>query len=239
MKMKRLDTKEKERLRHSICVEVADFLKRKRLGKNYSITSVAEYLGMSKSKVDRYESGVSIPLDVLPLFSVCYDFPMSEYFEKTSCTDIVDSFKAAVDVQIQKRYKVVKDGAVRPEKKLTARVYEVDGKVVTEQVVQRERRLSFADSCRQGMYETDGTAFRDEEFHDYIRNEFSDKSELILTVGKLLKLTDYEPGKDTLCGYLSKTVIDDIIIKPLVKEPHNNNAIRAYLYYKKMLLNKS
>lgn len=124
-------------------VRLGSFLQRKREKKGMTQGKVAEIVDISRTAISEIEYGKKdFHVSYLPVFSSVYGFPMQQYFKEEAIRESISKVQAAVQYKIEQIAKREKSRMREPkiiEKKLVARVYEVDGKEYTETLEQQKK----------------------------------------------------------------------------------------------------
>ncbi len=241
--MNALTKKQKDTTQNTFKSRLSDCLKRRRMQKDYSLEDVAAFLLTSKSTIDRYEGAASIPSEMLPLFAICYEMSISEMMDTCDVDGLTKGFRGLVKIasKAQRRKGQRKQMVIaeKERKRLVTKVYEIDGKLVSEDVEESPdmaERKSFREMCRDGSFDIGYVVpFTDEEFAAYIQTEYPEKVSLLSCAARLIKYSDAVSGKDTMNTMITNFIFDEFIINKLIDNPDDIDAKRAYMYYKSLL----
>lgn len=227
--------------------ELGEFLRIKREKRGYTLEDVAVCIHSSKSSVDRYERGYSMPADYIPIFCGCYGCEMNEFFDKQRDIDLAETFKDMVKIT-RKRYQREKE---RENKKSfttnqrvrTGYLYMVDGVEIKEYIfddkISRKKEKSLREKHQQGEMYYPVAPLSDEEFCDYLYD--GTNKEVINAMKSVREILSYigdASGKETIKKNLSDLVINGLIIDRIIKDTNNEWYQRLYMYYRLLLFNE-
>ena len=209
------------------------FNKRVKLGLTQD--ELADSLSISRTSLSKYEYGLTdFKISKLPLISLYLDIPINNLFSKEEYGEIMDTFKTAVSITVERRRKQPNHD-MKPkasiEKRLKAQIYEVDGEDVIEPVLPSAEIVSQKEMYKSAELHTQMEAFTEEEFCEYIMQAKEKDLESILEAGKLLKLIKNEPSQKKLRNALADFIIDEFIIENVIRRKPNESHLKAYEYY--------
>ena len=236
--MERLDKDKKDAIQRQFLLELGRFLEKQRKKKNYSLTDTGAFLGIGKSSIHDYEAGLRIPADVLPLFSICYDFPMTDYFREGESIKVVETLRGAAEIITKAQKRRDQRTAQFSSKQLVRKVYEIDGQTVTEEVPVKSKKhtQSYRDQCLEGRMEVKyAVPFTAKEFAEYMETEYPDTVKELAGTGDLLRHLEKQEGKETLKEMLARYIVDELVVKRLMENKEDQKAQRAYAYYRDIM----
>lgn len=199
-------------------VRLGEFLQRKREKKNITQVYIGRILGIDRSEISRIEYGNrDFHVSYLPVFSKAYDFPMNQYFREEGICESIHKVQDAVQCkieQISRREKLKRLGPdTALDKKLVAKVYEIDGKEVGEKAeVSKKQKpneimqfLHRFDKYEENPLNPDSVEDIDSLTEDNLR--LIEKTKVALDF--LAELKDAE-GKNALSEHIADYILVDV-----------------------------
>lgn len=232
--MKNLSKIEKEYIRGTYSEYIGNTIKHNRVKKNISQEELAEFIDMDRASVSRYESGLQdINASILPLISICCDFPMKEFINPAFDKELIAKFRKIVSVEAEKQHKLKVRSSIKPKKELMAKIYMVDGKRVVEEIPKRKTE-SYFKRILSGEVVLDAKPFTEEEFLKYMQLDRNHRLCAIIDAGSgFLDCLQGQKKKDTLKTMVSEYVLRELIFNDLSGE--NEQSKRFCMFYKKEL----
>ena len=234
MEVKRLEGKEKKEYIDAFLVQTGDRLRIKREKCNLTQSELAWFVDVGASTIGSYECGTKpMPLSCLPLVSLYCDFPISDLFPEDKMKEFLSHYRKAVKVQAEGRYRRGKEFPGEGRRTLQARIYEVDGKEIREEVTHKEK--SKRQMYRDAEMPVQAEPFTDDEFCTYVVKQDLTMVDSVIDGCRFLdRITDMK-RKDTLKGSVADYIIDTTIVNGMMEKYVSTFAKKAYAYYKQLM----
>ena len=233
----KLTDNETEKLAGDFLKKLGNKLAQNRKRASLSQDELAYCLSMDRSSISKYENGLTdISVSKLPLISMYCGFPLHDLFPKDEYEDILETFRTAVSITVERRnkqselYDTPLD-KIKPKKQLKAQIYEIDGQEYGQQILPKETSKSLKERYKSAEIHTGKETYTDKEFCEYIMLTQGYMLDNILNAGKLLNAVKEQPNKGTLKNALADYIVDEFVINSVAKKEPGEANIRAYEYY--------
>ena len=222
--MKKLSEQQEENLKSTFLKTLGEKIRSKRIQKSLSQHELANCLHISAASLSQYENGNNdMKVSGLALISTYCDFPLTDYFDREQSRELLKSFSKFVQIT-KRKYQREKRG----------KIYNADR--VQETPVQYERHSQKEFYLKAVMPATE-KAFTDEEVVEYLQKNKS--PEFLKAMTGAEKFIDYlsgQPEKERIREIVADTMIEEILIEPIVHNAAKKKAaLRMYAYYKAMM----
>ena len=149
--------------------------------------------------------------------------------DDTSCNDSFDNAVRIISIRERRRNK---KAVSETDKTLTARIYEVGGKEVREEIKRKEKTRK--DKYRSAEISTQVEPFSKEEFCDYINRFDEETKDSVIKGGGFLEQIENRPKKAVLADVVADYIVDEIVINRVSVNHPDEASKRAYAYYKRL-----
>lgn len=229
----KLSAEEQEQKVAAFLKELGLRLKQKRKAQNISQLDPSDHIGKDDSSCSKYESGkTDIPASKLLLYSIYCKFRIHELFPIDESKRLYDTFDTAVRIISSRECRRKEKTITIVDKTLTARIYEVDGKEVREEIKHKEKIRK--EKYRSAEIPTQTDPFTKEEFCDYIDQFDEETKESIIKGGAFLEKIENMPKKTTLTDNIADYIVDETVVNRASVNHPDDAAKRAYAYYKQL-----
>lgn len=224
--MVKLNEQQEENLKYTFLESLGEKIRMKRKQKSLSLAELADCLHVSAASLSQYESGKNdMKVSKLAFISTYCDFPLTDFFERDQSKELLNSFSKMVQIT-KRRYQRKKECSNNDA-------------IVKEPEAQYESGFQREKYIKAEMPSTE-TAFTDKEFVEYLQNNQSKEFiEAMIGSAKMIEYLSDKPDKQYVQEILADTMIEGIVLEPVIhKKEYDKAAMRLYAYYKALMNTK-